>query len=419
MSEIKGDITAEWKLYMYLLKCAMRAEKLDENKLGEFDRVDYNELVSRAKRNKQTMLLQNYIYEYAVFSNQEMSKPKNNIAYVVYEYEKYKCVRNVLELAQKNEIPFIVFKGCVLADLYPQYIQRKSSDTDIFVYEEYNEKAIKMLLDEGYVINEQHTKDGVTVFVHSQRPHILELHTCLWENYEGKRLEILKSFNLTDKNKLIELETCGFKVTTLGYEEHLIYQLFHIIKHFSLEGIGVKYLSDIALYVDAYGQYIDFDQFWKKMEEIDYAKFSHYVFAICIEFLGMKPDIIANRNMEMGDEMVEFMLDLFQRGTIDVGNSDRWQILGMMTPYFTGEKGTSKSKLKRKLALIFPRAKDLQDHYMYAKKCPILLPVAWVHKGLNFLIKSRSKENNWYTPTEKLDVAEHRIDLMNKMGLLG
>ncbi len=419
MSEFQKDIAAEWKLYMFLLRCAIRGEKLDVSKLCEYEKIDSNKLIERAKINKQFMLLQSYIYEYARYHGQEIKKPGNDIGQIVYEYEKYKCIRNVLDLAKQNNIPFIVFKGCVLSNLYPQYIQRKSSDTDIFVYEEYNEKAIQMLLNEGYVINEQHTKDGVTVFVHSSKPHILELHTCLWENYEGKRLDILESFKLTDKETLIDLETCGFKVTTLGYEEHLIYQIFHIIKHFSLEGIGVKYLADITLYVDAYGQYINFEHFWNRLEQLDYAKFTHYLFAICIEFLGMKADIIANRNMPMGDELFEFMLDLFQNGTIDEGNNDRWQILGMMTPYFTGEKKAAKNKFGRKLAVIFPRAKDLQDHYMYAKKCPILLPIAWVHKVLNYLIKYHSKSNNWYSAGEKLDVAEKRIDLMNKMGLLG
>lgn len=419
MSELRGNIESEWKLYMYLLRCAIHGEKIDTTKLEEYSDIDCNKLLERAKMNNQAMLLQDYIYEYALYRNQQFEKPINNVAKVIYEYEKYKCIRNVLDLASKNKLSFVIFKGCVLSDLYPQYIQRNSSDTDIFVYKEYNEQAIKMLLDEGYVIEEEHTKDGVTVFVHGSKPHVIELHTCLWENYEGKRLDILESFDLTNRNALIELETCGFKVTTLGYEEHLIYQIFHIIKHFSLDGIGVKYLADIALYVDAYGQYIDFERFWEKMEKLDYARFSHYLFAICIEFLGMKPDIIKNREMNMGDEMLEFMLDLFQYGTNDDESNERWQILGMMTPYFTGEKKAAKNKFVRKLAVIFPRAKDLQDHYMYAKKCPVLLPIAWVHKALNFLIKSRSKDNNWYSAGEKLDVAERRIDLMNKMGLLG
>jgi len=112
------------------------------------------------------------------------------------------------------------------------------------------------------------------------------------------------------------------------------------------------------------------------------------------------------------------MLDLFYSGNVSGNNYEKWQILGTMTPYFTGEKKTVKNKLIRKLAVIFPRTRDLQDHYMYAKKCPILLPVAWIHRVVNYLVKYKSKSTEWYSAGEKLEAAEHRIDLMDKMGLL-
>ena len=364
-------------------------------------------------------LLAANINEFARFRGEEDIPPDKSLRSVVNEYEKYKCIRRVLSLAERKGIPFILFKGCVLAGLYPAYIQRSSCDTDIFVYDSYRQQAIDMLVDAGYVINEEHSKEQVCVLTYSKFPHTIELHTCLWEDYQGKRLDILESMDLTAKEKLITLETCGFQVTTLGYEEHLIYQLFHIIKHFSLEGIGVKYLADITLFVDAYGKYINFEQFWDKLERLDYAKFAHYLFAICIEFLGMDGSILKNRQMAMGEELYEFMLDLFNGGALGGEKKDSWQILGMMTPYFTGEKKGAKSKVARKLAVMFPRARDLQDHYAYAKKYPVLLPAAWVHKAVSYLIKYRKKGDDWYSAGEKLDVAEHRIDLMDKMGLLG
>lgn len=419
MSVKQSNITKEWELYMYLLRCAIRGEKTDTEVLGKYQDIESRTLRERARQGGQMALLATNINEFARFRKEEDIPPDRSLASVVYEYEKYKCIRRVLSLAGQKGIPFIIFKGCVLAGLYPQYIQRSSCDTDIFVYDVYRQQAIDMLVEAGYVINEEHSKEQVCVLRYSSFPHTIELHTCLWEDYQGKRLDILESMNLTAKEKLITLETCGFQVMTLGYEEHLIYQLFHIIKHFSLEGIGVKYLADITLYVDAYGKYIDFEQFWDRLEQLDYAKFAHYLFAICIEFLGMDSSILENRQMEMGEELYEFMLDLFNGGVFGGEKKDSWQILGMMTPYFTGEKKGAKSRLTRKLAVIFPRARDLQDHYAYARKHPILLPVAWVHKAVNYLIKYKQKGDDWYSAGEKLDVAEHRIDLMDKMGLLG
>lgn len=419
MSVEQSNITKEWELYMYLLRCAIRGEKLEGEKLAKYQEIESEKIREKAKRSKQLFLLATNINEYAIYRKEANVQVNRHIEKVVIEYEKYKCIRMVLDLAKENEIPFVIFKGCVLADLYPQYIQRNSCDTDIFVYPEFRQQAIDMLVNTGYVIDEDHSKNEVCVLKYNKFPHTIELHSCLWEDYEGKRLDILESFDLTAKDKLIELETCGFKVTTLGYEEHLIYQLFHIIKHFSLEGVGMKYLADITLYVDAYGKYIDYKHMWERLEQLDYAKFAHYLFAICIEFLGMDDKIIEGRHMNMGDEFYEFMIDLFNGGVMYENKSDAWQILGMMTPYFTGEKGGSKGKVRRKLAVIFPRAKDIQEYYPYLERYPFLLPIAWVQKAVKYLINYRERTNNWYSASEKLNVAEHRIDLMDKLGLLG
>lgn len=419
MAEERSNITKEWELYMYLLRCAIKKERLEEQTLAKYQDIESSKIRERAKKSGQLFLLDTNIYDYAVYRKEENIAQKIGINQVVYQYERYKCIRKVLALAKENKLPFVIFKGCVLADLYPQYVQRSSCDTDIFVNHEYRQKAIEVLVDAGYIINEEHSKNEVCVLQYSKFPHTIELHSCLWEDYEGKRLDILKSFGLTDTDKLIELETCGFIVTTLGYEEHLIYQLFHIIKHFSLEGVGMKYLADITLYVDAYGKYIDYQRMWKRLEQLDYAKFTHYLFAICIEFLGMDKAILEGRNMPMGNEFYEFMIDLFNGGVMYEDKSDSWQILGMMTPYFTGEKSGSKGKVGRKLAVIFPRVKDIQEYYPYLKKYPFLLPVAWVQKVVKYFRNYRTRSKQWYSASEKLNVAEHRIDLMDKLGLLG
>ena len=37
----------------------------------------------------------------------------------------------------------------------------------------------------------------------------------------------------------------------------------------------------------------------------------------------------------------------------------------------------------------------------------------------NVIFKYNKKSDSWYSAGEKLNVAEHRIDLMDKLGLLG
>ncbi len=408
----------EWSLYLYLMKCAIRKQELEEEQLREYRDITYAVMAEHAEKNGQVMLMSEVLAKYALWRDATEAVKKVSVIQVMEEYGTYKCIRNVLEAAAQRNITLVVFKGCVLADLYPNYIQRQSCDTDFYVDKQHKQAAVDMLLDIGYVIDPTHGKNEVTVFRYRNHPHMIELHTCLWEDFRGRKMNILQSFGLTDSDKLIELTVCGFKVTTLGYEEHLIYQLFHIIKHFSLEGVGVKYLADISLYVDAYGRYIDYTHFWKRMDQLGYTKFVHCLFAICIEFLGMSNDIMQDRKLEMGPELIDLLTDLVHSGKIYGANRDSWQILGMMTPYFSGEKSSARSNFTRKLSLIFLRPSDLQDNYGFAKKHPILLPVAWVKRILDYLGKYHSNPVQTYNASQKLNLAEHRIDLLNKLDLL-
>ncbi|MEE1101362.1 MAG: nucleotidyltransferase family protein [Agathobacter sp.] len=418
MEKDKIQIEDEWKLYMYLLRCAIWNEKPEESTMDKYKAVSANNLIEHSKDRAQRLLLQKYIKIFADYKGEELADSYNGELFaIIKKYEFYKNIRIVLDKAKENGIKLVVFKGCVLADLYPEYVRRYSCDTDFYVEKSQNAQAIAMIEELGYVINE-HSNSEVTVFYSEEKEHTIELHTCLWEDYEGRQLDILESFNLTAPDSLINITACGMDVTTLGYENHLIYQIFHIIKHFSLEGIGIKYLADITLYVSKYGKEIDMEHFWKCMDQLRYTKFAYSLFVLCVEFLGMDDTILKYRNISYGDEMTAFFQDFLCAGEMYADKTASWQIMGMMTPYFTGQRGTANSSFKRKLEIIFPKADDLPDELAYAKKNKILLPVAWIHKIINYLKKYHQNKSTWYSAGEKLDVAEHRLKLMKDMGLI-
>lgn len=420
---IEGQKKSLWQLYMYLLNTAIHNNQITIEELDSYEKYDIEEIVGLILHQNQKLLLfqhgeayQNYLEGKS--NLYEGIDGRAMIPSIMKEYEKYKILRMVLEEGEKRGIKWALFKGVVLADLYPKYTQRDSCDSDIYVDKKQREQAIELLLSLGYEIDEEHSKEEVTVLGNLKYSHFIELHTCLWEDFKGRRMEILDSFRMTDSSTWVNVNACGMNVPTLGFENHLIYQMFHIIKHFSLEGIGCKYLVDITLFVNRYKAQIDQEDFWKKMEQLGYTRFCYYFFTICIEFLGMDAEILGDKKVSMGEEFEAFISDLMRMGLRDDEKDAGWQIMGMMTPYFTGEKTGSKSSFRRKLQILFPRAKDLPDDLSYAKKCPILLPIAWVHKAVRYLINLRKHKKDWYNPSEKLSVAEKRIALMDTMGLL-
>lgn len=365
---------------------------------------------------------------------------------VVHEYRKYFALNQIVEGAQERHIKLVIFKGPSLARLYPDYIYRYTSDTDIYVYKQDRQKAVKLLSDLGYVIYEPSSKDQVPVFKHPVFKHTVELHYKLWEDYKGKRIERMKNLNLLDEDKLLEVQVAGMKLTTLGAKEHLIYQMFHIIKHFSIENIGARYLVDITLYVNEYLDQMDHRELWHDLESLGYGTFCRNFFAICVQYLGMTseilesdgraPGILASAGGKMpgsrapdGGKMpgaeapldLRILQDMLSGGQIYESKTAAWQLLGIMTPYMVGEERVSKFGFVRKLKVLFPARKFMPAKYKYLKKYPFLLPIGWIHKIIDYQRQYQQihqSTDDWYNPNEKLATAEYRLNLMKALGLV-
>ena len=332
------------------------------------------------------------------------------------ELGNLQAIRLVNEESKKRNIKFVFFKGILLADLYPQHTERISCDSDILVSDGEKEAAEELMRDMGYEKNLHSSKNHVQVYENKKYGHIIELHTRLWEDYEGPRVEALKKLKLADSEKIILTKACGLEVYTLGYKEHLIYQIFHIIKHFSLNGVGIRYLIDVTLFVNKYFDKIDFRQFWEDIRTLGYSCFTETFFIICVDELKMTDKVFDSHPVKDIQGMDELKEDLLNVGNI-MDKQAGWQIMGAMEAYFTGEASVPKSEFKRKMRMIFPSAKALPKVYDYAIKYPLLLPLAWVHRGVKFFIKKQFHKDDFYGISEKVDVGERRLRLIEELEL--
>ena len=391
-------------------------EKNEEFKISDAEAV--RQLISL---NGMTVFLYKQIKElHAKYNCFDLEYIKSLDGYVQHkimtELAKYRAIRIIVAEAKKRDIKLIFFKGLLIADLYPQYAERYSSDSDILVDESQKENAEKLLVDCGYERLEDECKKHVQVYKNRNFSHVVELHTRLWEDYEGPKIEALKKMELSSDKTNIQTKACGIDVCTLGVHQHLVYQLFHIIKHFSLDGIGIRYLVDITLFVNRYFDEIDFNTFWKQMDTLGYTKFVEAFFKICISELDMTDKVFDGHKVSFRGDEFNLKTDLLNVGNI-LSKDAGWQIMGAMEAYFTGDVAAPDTKFKRQMSMMFPSAKALPKVYGYAIKFPILLPFAWIHRGVKFLIKKQFHKDDFYGVREKIDVAEHRLRLIEELGL--
>ena len=331
---------------------------------------------------------------------------------------KFSEIRKIISEGDKRNLKLIMFKGIGVAALYPDPNQRYSSDSDILVYKKEQGQAIELLQDLGYLSTEEGSKEHVPVFeknggvMYSK----IELHDCLWEDYEGKQAEVLESLKLDAEDSLIRETFMGSEYYSLGITEHFIYQIFHIVKHLFFEGISLRYFTDISLFANKYKDKIDWKRVIESMKLLHYERFLDCIVAICKEHLNMSPDIPVTGSVteEMKDLLIEDVL-----GEKDTsGNVDLYETINFLETYFMRASSVKESKFQQRRKQILPFPSELHERYSYAKKCPILLPIAWVHRiffFVDYAIRGKKKGKNG---TEAMKRSQTRLDLMKELDLM-
>lgn len=326
-------------------------------------------------------------------------------------------LRTVLTEAQNRNIKIIVFKGITLAELYPEPYTRVSCDADLLVSVKQRNEMEQMLVQMGYEKVEECSKEHVPVYIikTQNRQLKLEIHDLLWEDYEGKQAEILRNMRLDVEETLICQQACGMQVVTLGYDEHLIYQVFHIVKHFFFEGIPLRYFVDLALYVDAYADKLDFVRIRKEMERLHYGQFFDSVMKICYQCIGMKTNVLGDRadKVELNESLLKEVLEI---GKLNK-SVKQWESINFLSHYFMRTSKTKATNFQQRRKQILPMPSELNDRFAYAKKCPLLLPVAWIHRVFYVIGYARHCKRNGIKTTESLEKAQYRLDLMRELGL--
>lgn len=155
-----------------------------------------------------------------------------------YERINYELQR-LIELFDKENIPFITLKGAVLRDYYPQPWMRTSCDIDILVKEEDLDRATDVLINK-YKYRKTLDWDHDISFMSESDVH-LELHYNFVE-YVKWNPEMLKL--VWDTARKVDGYNCRYEMPT---EVYYYYHVAHMAKHFESGGCGLRPFLDLAI----------------------------------------------------------------------------------------------------------------------------------------------------------------------------
>lgn len=194
----------------------------------------------------------------------------------------------VLRLFSQAQIPCAVLKGSVSASFYPEPVFRSMGDIDLLVPPGEQERAAKLLKDNGFQAfgyrdeMEQGFLKGST---------LLELHIGV--STGGPSSDTINAIILDHFHELQIKELYHFAFPCLPESCNGLSMLEHMHRHLR-NGLGFRQVIDWMLYVDAY---LDDNRWNSTMDALftqcGLATFAVVVTAMCQQYFGLRTDGIS------------------------------------------------------------------------------------------------------------------------------
>lgn len=404
---------------VHLLCSSIRGEKVNNNNICN---VNWKIIFQMAREQDIYTLL------YPVVKNfRDDMQPENEI---MHEWKKRTILASlnqtqninkmslVLNTFNKNEIPVIALKGLILREFYPIKEFRTMSDSDILIHIEDLEKVQKILSNMGYF--EDHRDLKHAVFLHKQYLPI-EIHWLLVDTNYFSNASYLEK-DIWKNTETIDI--CGTTVLIPSKENQVLYLCLHMAVHFVYSGFGLRQLSDLVLFVETNRNKMNWSSFYQKIEKCKIQNFVIAIFEVCRRLFGMiVPYELYNKELENNEYINMIIYNVFSRGVYGgvFGKSNLYLMDENSLTYHKNNDQCNHftEKLKYILMFFFPKPYRFTERYNYARKYPIFIPIAWIHRILYGIVRNdlnNDEKRNIFLQLQS-DFWIKRVNLFKWLGL--
>ena len=317
--------------------------------------------------------------------------------------------------AQERGLDPIVVKGIICRNLYRKPCLRFSVDEDIFIRPEEGDAWHDFLTSEGFALahgEEEISRLAEPSYHREGTPLCIELHKYLFPPESEAFADLNRYFERARENTVpVTVEDVTFR--TLAPTEHFLFLILHACKHFLYSGFGIRQVMDMTVFIGAYGQQIDWPYIRKCCGEVRADVFAAALLKIAHERLGLREIPAEFRDLAEGIDIKPLLRDMMEGGVYGVAEITRAHSSNITLE--AAEKAGGRKPLLPKT--LFPGAGYLQQQFPYAKKYPVLLPAAWLHRILRFLVRDRDGRGG--DAAETLRVGRERVALLRTYGIIG
>ena len=404
--------------FLDLLKSSLNN---DDYEGGDIDSQDLKQIYNLAQMHHVVPMIYGVLHNEEFFKNadENFKMMFKQVAFrlVVSQIQRSNRFLELYKILKEKNIEAIVFKGIIFRNMYNNPDDRMSSDEDILVKKEDYEKLKDILCGEGLEFIEKEGNE--CAYLCRNTGLCIEVSTSLFSN-ESKAYGHLNRLFDDIFEKSITINIDGVDLKTLSHEQHLIYIVFHNMKHFLHGGFGIRQVADFSKYIETYGQFIDWEKFWSDLKILNYDTFALNLIDISLKYLGFDytkaiyPKGVRDFNIIINSKDYyinsdDLISDILSAGVFGGSTKERKHTALMTLNAVEDQKNGNRFKA------IFPSVDYLKGNYTYLQKHPILLPIAWTQRIFSYIKRNK---NNTTSYINTMELGKQRIELLKEYKII-
>ena len=399
------------KVFLSALRDGLRGKTLesDPGLVGE----DWAEVLMLAKAQELLPLAYETVYRCESFSllNAEKRREFQNFAVqaAVRQIVQSNEFLTLMQHAQARGLDPVVLKGIAVRSLYPRPMLRPSVDEDLLIAPSEAAAYHRFFLDEGLQPDDPEADPACASELSYHKPDsptYIELHTSAFPPDSSAYADCGALFEgALERSVRVQIEDVS--VRTLAPTDHLLFLLCHAYKHFLHGGIGIRQVSDLAVFAEKNGGEIDWARVRGGCGSIRIEYFSAALFRIAQKHLGYElPEAFADLDADEGP----LLTDILEGGNFGTADLDRMHSGNLTLDAVAAQKqGRRRSGL---FAAAFPTAEYMAQRYPWLRGRRWLLPAAWLRRAGEYLLSRDS------SAASVLRLGRERIKLLRQYRII-
>lgn len=290
----------------------------------------------------------------------------------------------------------LVIKGIVCRDTYMLPDWRVSSDEDIYIpraeYLRFHEAMDRL----GFQSSPPNFRSEHET-VYRSKELVVEGHWKLFPQETHRWEQMNKLADAIWKNAHhVNIE--GIEILTPEPTDHMIYLLLHAMKHFTLAGVGIRQICDIAMWDKRY--VVDWIRVKRTMDTFGGTCFASAVLDAANHYFEMKFPEGWTRV-----DSTDLIQDAIKGGTFGHSSEDR-----LHSASITAASGGKRAGITSVFRSVFPGRKVMEINYPWVSKSPLLLPLGWAVR----LIQYAGNMREGASPIHSIKIGRRRAGLLRE-----